>query len=279
MQEAGERAGGVNVANSGSRDEHLRQDLPALTGLRFVAAFSVLIGHGFAWILADHETPGGIVFWVSQISGFGMTLFFVLSGFVIHYNYGKLVTTKRLRGVAAFLWARFARLYPLFLLMMLVYVALSSRTLALLSGNPERFGSILQALPYFLLSIHTWLYTLIGENPIIDAIGGGSPITWSISTEWFFYFAYPLVAWLILRAHATTRGRACFALVRTLDRGDGRPLRLVQRNRCLGCSTLRPDCRSAGAFPDVFCTVAVVLFAICALGRIPARNIGGPALY
>ena len=212
MHEAGERAREVNVANGGSRDELLRQDLPTLTGLRFVAAFSVLIGHGFAWILADHETPGGVVFWVSQVSGFGMTLFFVLSGFVIHYNYGKLVTTKGLRGVATFLWARFARLYPLFLLMMLVYVALSSRTLALLAGNPERFGSILQALPYFLLSIHSWVYTLIGENPVIDAIGGGSPITWSISTEWFFYFAYPLVAWLILRAR-TPRFAAALALL------------------------------------------------------------------
>jgi peptidoglycan/LPS O-acetylase OafA/YrhL len=212
MQGAGERAGGMSVANGGSRDELLRQDLPALTGLRFVAAFSVLVGHGFAWILADHETPGGVVFWVSQISGFGMTLFFVLSGFVIHYNYGKLVTTKGLRGAGAFLWARFARLYPLFLLMMLVYVALSSRTLALLSGNPERFGSILQALPYFLLSIHTWIYSLIGENPVIDAIGGGSPITWSISTEWFFYFAYPLLAWLILRAR-TPRLAAALALL------------------------------------------------------------------
>src|SRR6185503_7737416 len=137
---------------------------------------------------------------------------------VIHYNYGKLVTTKGLHGVAAFLWARFARLYPLFLLMMLVYVALSSRTLALLTGNPERFGSILQALPYFLLSVHTWVYTLIGENPVVDAIGGGSPITWSISTEWFFYFAY--VAYPT-RAHSTTRGRARIALVRTLDCGDG----------------------------------------------------------
>src|SRR5262245_32857619 len=212
MQEAGERAREVSVSSGGSRDEFLRQDLPALTGLRFVAAFSVLIGHGFAWILANHETPGGLVFWVSQISGFGMTLFFVLSGFVIHYNYGKLVTTKGLRGVGAFLWARFARLYPLFLLMMLVYVAVSSRTLALLAGNPERFGSVLQALPYFLFSIHTWVYTLIGENPVVDAIGGGSPITWSISTEWFFYFAYPLLAWLILRAR-TPRLAAVLALL------------------------------------------------------------------
>src|SRR5262245_28614660 len=212
MQEAGKRTRDVNVSNGGSRDEFLRQDLPALTGLRFVAAFSVLVGHGFAWILASHETPGGLVFWVSQISGFGMTLFFVLSGFVIHYNYGKLVTTKGLRGVGAFLWARFARLYPLFLLMMLVYVAVSSRTLALLAGNPERFGSILQALPYFLFSVHSWVYTLIGDNPVIDAIGGGSPITWSISTEWFFYFAYPLLAWLILRAR-TPRLAAALALL------------------------------------------------------------------
>ena len=226
MQEAGERAREVNVSDGGSRDEFLRQDLPALTGLRFVAAFSVLVGHGFAWILAGHETPGGVVFWVSQISGFGMTLFFVLSGFVIHYNYGKLVTTKGPRGVAAFLWARFARLYPLFLLMMLVYVALSSRTLALLAGNPDRFGSILQALPYFLFSVHTWVYTLIGENPVIDAIGGGSPITWSISTEWFFYFAYPLLAWLILRAR-TPRLAAALALLSGAHSGcgDGRPLR------------------------------------------------------
>jgi peptidoglycan/LPS O-acetylase OafA/YrhL len=212
MHETAERAREVDVATGGSRNELPRQDLPALTGLRFVAAFSVLIGHGFGWILAGHETPGGVVFWVSQISGFGMTLFFVLSGFVIHYNYGKLVTTKGLRGVSAFLWARFARLYPLFLLMMLVYIGLSSRTLALLSGNPERFGSVLQALPYFLLSIHSWVYTLIGESPVIDAIGGGSPITWSISTEWFFYFAYPLLAWFILRAR-TPRLAATLALL------------------------------------------------------------------
>jgi hypothetical protein len=176
-----------------------RQDVPALTGLRFIAAFSVLIGHGFGWILASHETPGGIVYWVSEASGLGMTLFFVLSGFVIHYNYAALVTQRRLRGVATYLWARFARLYPLFLLMMLVYVLVGSRTLDLLSGHPERFASTLQALPYFLLSIHSWVYRIIDGSSLIGAIGGGSPMTWSISTEWFFYFVYPCIAWLMRR--------------------------------------------------------------------------------
>jgi peptidoglycan/LPS O-acetylase OafA/YrhL len=55
--------------------------------------------------------------------------------------------------------------------------------------------SNLQALPYFLLSVQSWVYVPIQENP---AIGGGSPLTWSITTEWFFYFLYPVVVGGIL---------------------------------------------------------------------------------
>jgi len=177
-----------------------RPDIPALTGLRFVAAFSVLIAHGFAAILADHETPYGAIYWVRQASGFGMTLFFVLSGFVIHYNYAHLVSVAGPRGVVSYLWARFARLYPLFLLMMLVYVLVSSRHIDYWNGHPERMNSTLRALPYFLLSMQSWFYVVIDDNPLLDAIGGASPITWSISTEWFFYFFYLALVWFVLRS-------------------------------------------------------------------------------
>jgi peptidoglycan/LPS O-acetylase OafA/YrhL len=179
-----------------------RPDVPALTGLRFVAAFSVLLAHGLSATVANNEPPQGAVLWLMQLSGFGMTLFFVLSGFVIHYNYSGLVTDGRLRGIAAFFWARFARLYPLFLLMMLVYVLVSQRQIAYWTGRPEELNAIFQALPYFLLSIQSWIYKLIDSGSLIDAIRGGSPPTWSISTEWFFYFAYPCIAWLILRARS-----------------------------------------------------------------------------
>ena len=177
-----------------------RPDIPALTGLRFVAAFSVLIAHGCAAILADYETPYGAIYWLRQASGFGMTLFFVLSGFVIHYNYAHLVTAAGARGMGSYLWARFARLYPLFLLMMLVYVLVSSRHLDFWSGHPERLNSTFRALPYFLFSVQSWFYVVIDGNPLLDAIGGASPITWSISTEWFFYFVYLALVGLILRS-------------------------------------------------------------------------------
>lgn len=179
-----------------------REDVPALTGLRFLAAFAVLLAHGVLATLANDRSPQGAVMWLSTASGFGMTLFFVLSGFVIHYNYARLVTAGGLRGIAAFVWARFARLYPLFLLMLLVYVLASRRHYELWTGHPEQFNAVIEALPYFLLSIQSWVYKVIDGGSLVTAIRGGSPPTWSISTEWFFYFAYPAVAWLVLRARA-----------------------------------------------------------------------------
>src|SRR5579863_9108994 len=79
-----------------------REELPALTGLRFVAAFSVLLAHSASILMRSYETPGSAVFWLKQGSGLGMTLFFVLSGFVIHYNYATLVTEGGRRGIAAY---------------------------------------------------------------------------------------------------------------------------------------------------------------------------------
>src|SRR5580700_10315426 len=177
-----------------------RPDIPALTGLRFYAAFFVLIAHGGAALLADHETSYGAIYWATQASGFGMTLFFVLSGFVIHYNYANLVTGAGVKGIGSYLWARFARLYPLFLLMMLVYVLISSRHVDYWAGYPQRLNSTFRALPFFLVSVQSWFYAVIDGNPLIDAIGGASPITWSISTEWFFYFVYLGLVWLVLRS-------------------------------------------------------------------------------
>src|SRR5437016_2671778 len=99
------------------RDPPRDAELPALTGLRLFAALSVAIGHGWAHI-GRFPPPDPFREWVRTMPSFGMTMFFVLSGFVIHYNYRRLVTAQGAAGVGAFLWARFARLYPLFLLVL-----------------------------------------------------------------------------------------------------------------------------------------------------------------
>jgi peptidoglycan/LPS O-acetylase OafA/YrhL len=102
------------------------------------------------------------------------------------------------RGTAAFLWARFARLYPLLLLMLALYVLVSNRHFEFWNGRPERFFDVLRALPYFLLSIQSWLYFPVDNTSLMYAVGPSASLTWSISTEWFFYLVYPLAAWAIV---------------------------------------------------------------------------------
>ena len=177
-----------------------RPELPVLTGLRFMAAFGVLLGHSLTTIFAFAEKPYGVIYWLGEASGVGMSLFFVLSGFVIHYNYATQVAGGGFGGKFGYLWARFARLYPLFIFMLLINILLSRRFIDFWAGEPQGFDGLLRALPYYLVFAHSWAYVPIDGVPLSSAIGGGSPVTWSISTEWFFYLAFPFVAVAVLRA-------------------------------------------------------------------------------
>jgi peptidoglycan/LPS O-acetylase OafA/YrhL len=167
--------------------------IPALTGLRFLAAISVAIAHGATLCLRTESSSQTVQTWLATGAGFGMTLFFVLSGFVIHYNYRGLIMAEGAAGMAKFLWARFARLYPLFLLTLLIDLLVGHQF------DLARFETTLAALPYYLFLCHSWLYKVIGDNALIYQIGFNVPLTWSISTEWFFYLAYPVICIVLFR--------------------------------------------------------------------------------
>ena len=174
-------------------------DVPALTGLRFLAAIAVALAHGSTLIL-KFDPRDVVSDWLPLASAFGMTLFLVLSGFVIHYNYRWLVTTRGWSGLGVFLWARFARLYPLFLLILALDILLGRKLFDFLIGNTTAFLDVLRSLPYYLLFIQSWVYVPFGDNSLIYVTGSNVALTWSISTEWFFYLTYPAIALLVLRA-------------------------------------------------------------------------------
>lgn len=178
-----------------------KAEISSLTGLRFLAALSVAIAHGAAITMNFGADRSFIVDWFGRGAAYGMSLFFVLSGFVIHYNYRTSVTTQGWSGVAAFIWARFSRLYPLFLLILFADMLLGKH---LWSAPPEQLDSVLRALPYYFLSVQSWVYEPIRTHSLIYAIGTVVPVTWSISTEWFFYLAFPVIAPLVLFLRRST---------------------------------------------------------------------------
>ena len=126
----------------------LRRRLPALTGLRFVAAAMVFVLHSMPqpekWLSLDQ----------------GVSFFFVLSGFILTYIYPDL---PDFAAVKRFYVARAARLWPLHLLTMLLVVGV---------GGIRSF----ETLALNALLLQAWM-------PVQRIYFSSNPVSWSISTE------------------------------------------------------------------------------------------------
>jgi len=170
-------------------------EIPALTGLRFIAAATVVFAHfgegsGFA--------PFGLR---SPISVIGMPLFFTLSGFIVHYVYAASFAKSWRGAVPAFAFARFSRLYPLFFAILLIYMV-------------GKLGRMFYAHPGIGLSFATltgtwWYWVADGEA----LAGHRYHISWSISTEMFFYVVYALILYRIAALTSARRGIVLLVLL------------------------------------------------------------------
>jgi peptidoglycan/LPS O-acetylase OafA/YrhL len=166
--------------------------VPALDGLRGLAALLVAGAH---YMTMEGGAPLSQI--VQTLTGVGMTLFFVLSGFVIHYNYNATVTQPG--GLRSFFAARFARLYPLYIILFLfdfAYTGLTERSACGQIGAPgEHWSSFF----FYLTFTQTWFYAVICRASLEFQYGPVAAVSWSISVEVFFYLVYVMLAAVIVR--------------------------------------------------------------------------------
>lgn len=145
--------------------------LNALTGLRFFAAAIVVAFH-FARprqaLLANIASHGFV----------GVTVFFVLSGFILSYTYSHEPST--LKGSRRDFWvARGARLYPVYLVGMALFAPL------ILFGGHASLSLRLAAGALSMLVVQAWFH------PFGLQWGMWNPPGWSLSAEAFFYSVFP----------------------------------------------------------------------------------------
>lgn len=168
-----------------------RRHLPGLTSLRGIAAWWVVLFHFKEFI------PSGVPGWMAGAIGRGylaVDLFFVLSGFIIAYNYLRLFQPFDIRTCLRFLGIRLARIYPLHLFMLAIFLInpLAIAVAASRGIDQQRYDAVYYV--YSLLLVQNWGFT--------SALAWNVP-AWSISTEWFAYLCFPLLAWIASRS---TRG-------------------------------------------------------------------------
>lgn len=159
--------------------------LDPLTGVRFFLALGVVLFHyQLQWTLPD-EAVG-----LLDRARLGVDVFFILSGFILTHVYlqGDGVPDYR-----RFLAARFARIYPAHLFILLGMLGLV--LLAPLFGvglEPGRFNPA--DFAGTLLLVQAWF-------PRETMVLWNGP-AWSLSAEWFAYLAFPAYAALALRLRA-----------------------------------------------------------------------------
>jgi len=177
-----------------------REHLTALTSLRFFAAILVVVYHGCSEL---SELPGGLSGIIRN--GFmGVSLFFILSGFVLTYTY---------RGANAslkdFFAARFARIYPVYLFSLLFAAPLFFKGFITEHGA-EKIGPLLLGK---LTLIQAWVPWMMHNWNVPS---------WSLSSEAFFYLCFPLLMPIFGRVPAAFRLPAIVALITAY--GFGQPL-------------------------------------------------------
>lgn len=180
---------GTKPALASSVAPELRQ----LTGLRFVAALWVVLFHfGAPLQVLLPETRG---FPNAAADGFlAVDLFFVLSGYIISYQYFDAFAAGRAR-YRSFLVRRLARIYPAHLVTLLLLVIAVQG--AAWIGQPFWNRTYLSetGLGLDLLLIRGWTAPSQGWN---------FP-SWSLSAEWLAYLLVPLV---VLALRPLRRSRA-----------------------------------------------------------------------
>jgi peptidoglycan/LPS O-acetylase OafA/YrhL len=178
----------------------------ALNVLRGLAALYVVVGH-CRWLLWEGYTNGfklhpEMYSMMDKIFVYGFSLFaygheavmlfFVLSGFVIHYStYNQSLKTERF-NILSYLGKRIKRIYPPFLVALLITWVLDRIGMNLgytIYSQQTQFSVINQSI-----HIDHSLLTLFGNCGMLQTLytpvwGSNGPL-WSLMYEWWFYILY-----------------------------------------------------------------------------------------
>ncbi|MBM6868240.1 acyltransferase family protein [Collinsella tanakaei] len=168
--------------------------IPALDGIRTLAVEAVVVYHlQTAWM------PGGLQ---------GVTVFFVLSGFLITRLLLVEYTATGRIDLKGFWLRRIRRLLPAIVIVMLACAALCAvfNHVMLTKMRPDIVPS--------LLFFNNW-WQILRNVSYFDALGDPSPLThfWSLAIEAQFYLVWPLILIGAFHLGAKRRSLRRFALV------------------------------------------------------------------
>jgi peptidoglycan/LPS O-acetylase OafA/YrhL len=194
---------------------HIRE----LDGLRGLLALWVAISHILCWTglsdrwqLSASFQEAWKVFVYAQSA---VDIFIILSGFVISFLIAKFQNTDPKTAYKAFITNRFFRLYPVYLICLIIAIPASTLVPSILEhsswSNTSYFiplRSIVaseQTHPIQHLALHLSLLNgLIPKSLLSNATATFLPTAWSITLEWQYYLVAPAIAAMVVSPRGLT---------------------------------------------------------------------------
>tara|TARA_B000000441_G_C21503870_1_gene211026 strand:- start:7 stop:531 length:525 start_codon:yes stop_codon:yes gene_type:complete len=156
-----------------------------LQSLRGIAALIIVFHHlkSLSSNLAQNDFMAN--------SSLAVDFFFVLSGFVIALNYQHLLI--KFYEIKNFIKKRFFRLYPLHIILLIIYLAIE-----ILKYFLDYYAGIKSNEPPFSVSnLYTFFTNLFLIQGIIDNQLSYNEVSWSVSFEFYTYIIFALIIFLI----------------------------------------------------------------------------------
>lgn len=201
----------IKTGPSSARTKNGGQRIPGLDGLRTLAIAGVTLFHMF-----PHTFRGG---WL------GVSLFFVLTGFLLAYTSDKSRASHSF-SLPSYVWKRIKRIYPSLIIMILMTVGLYS------FFAPDMIRAVRPEVVSVLLGVNNW-WQISESADYFTRITSQSPFThlWFLGIEIQYYLFWPLLYALYLavsKLFSPGAGAAFFGLaglgamaVMPLEYGEG----------------------------------------------------------
>jgi peptidoglycan/LPS O-acetylase OafA/YrhL len=145
----------------------MKEHIPSLNGLRAISIFLVLFAHIILKNFNFTENPGGQI---------GVTIFFVISGYLITLLLLKEEESKGTISLKSFYIRRTIRIFPIYYFLLFVYL-------------------ILELVGVLNFCTNSWITSLTYTKyfPIKNGSEWESGHLWSLSIEEHFYLIWPLI--------------------------------------------------------------------------------------
>jgi peptidoglycan/LPS O-acetylase OafA/YrhL len=156
-----------------------RIHLRGLNGIRALAALTVLLFHTASYL--PNFNLGSFSFWTDDWAGYSVTLFFVLSGFLITYLLTMEKTKTGTIHLKNFYVRRILRIWPVYFMAILLTLALVPfvPTMGFLPGTGK---SLVFYLCFFPNVAYSYGFAIVAITPL-----------WSVGVEQQFYAFWPML--------------------------------------------------------------------------------------